>query len=215
MQKRLILLISFLLTLNYFGQTYKGKGDSKSGEYKCFLKINPDSTLLFNYFDDRGNIVFADYRGNIKKINDSLFQVKCEMVFGQYCMKNFYPNNLTIVIDSGAQKLFTIKQLKVKYKNGLDTTFDAIFIEKSIFQNAYGTAVHDIFKNHDNPVIKLDIGYRDIIFNKKVLFTASSTTALNFVASSSETFLIKIKGDTIKTVGKPILQTGHLTMKKI
>ena len=96
------------------------------------------------------------------------------MVFGQFFMKNFYPNNLTIVVDSGAQTLFTLKKIKVKYKDGTDTLFNIRYLKKSIFQNAFGTATHKIYKNQDDSDILVDIGYKDIIFHKKVVFEISS-----------------------------------------
>jgi len=137
------------------------------------------------------------------------------MVFGQFLMKNFYPNNLTIVVDSAAQTLFTLKKIKVKYKDGTDTLFNIKYLKKSIFQNAFGTATHKIYKNQDDSGILIDIGYKDIIFHKKVIFEISSPSALNFVSSTTQIFSIKITGDNIITVGTPILQTGHLIMKKI
>lgn len=218
MTKRLrqyIIILFHILTFVSYGQTFKGKGDSPSGIYKCYLKINPDSTVLFNYYDDRGNVAFADFKGSIKKTNDSLYQIKCEMVFGQFHMMNVYKDKLTIVVDSGAEKLHTIKKIKVKYSNGLDTTFNIKFQKKSFFGSGAATAVHDIYKSQYDSDILVDIGYKDIIFNKKVLFKISGPSALTFSAHVSETFYIKFIGDTIKTVGEPILQTGHLIMKKI
>jgi hypothetical protein len=208
------IFIILLFTTNCFAQYYKGKGDSKGASYICNLKINADSTILFNYFDDRGNYVFADFKGKIKKVKDSVYQINCDLVFGQYFMRNFYPDQLTLVIDSGAQNLFELNNIKVTYKNGKDTTFKIKYIKRSIYSKAFGTAIHKIYKPNDNSKVIIDIGYKDIMFNKKVLFTLYKSSALNFVASFSESFQIKITGDSIFTIGDPILQTGHLKMKK-
>ena len=201
-----------LLPTVFFGQTYKGKGDSPGGVYRSALKINPDSSVFFNYYDERGNCVFADFKGLIKRTGDSVYQIKCNRVFGQYFMMNTYENKLTIVLDSGAMNLFPIKKIHVKYPDKSDTTFHLKLLKKSHVGVA---AVHDIYKNKNTDDVVVDVGYRDIIFQKKVLFNLNSRSALNFHGPDALTFNVKIAGNTIKTVGKPILQTGHLTLTRI
>jgi hypothetical protein len=57
--------------------------------YRCLLKVNSDGTVCFAY-SLRLNEVYSEYKGSIKKLNDTLYHVSVVMNFGQFPQMRLY-----------------------------------------------------------------------------------------------------------------------------
>lgn len=213
--KRSIITFLFLFCGLCYGQTYSGK--STNTFYRCSLKINKDSTVIFN-FRQKNNIVYGDFTGRIRKLNDSLFLLSCKSVFDQYLMKNYFAPDLCISVDSILDQSHKIKFIKVNYSCGLDTIYHLKNCRKS--SEAWEKVCYRIKDNHayhvnGNNDMFIDVGYKSIFTGKPVIFTLNTISALDFGHNTTFTTFIVIKNGTVKSVKDHITQTGSFVLKQL
>ncbi|MDL2309196.1 hypothetical protein LJC53_06405, partial [Bacteroidales bacterium OttesenSCG-928-C03] len=87
MKINIVTLMLFVSVNVSFGQTFIGKQSDKLNRYNCSFRINKDSSVNFIY-DRDFNGIYADHRGTIKKLNDTLYRVSATMAIGQFYMKS-------------------------------------------------------------------------------------------------------------------------------
>ena len=73
-----LILTIFAYAMSSFGyaQVFKGRTDpkTKGSVSYCELKINPDSSVYL-VFHSNFNESYSEYKGSIKKVNDTLFSI--------------------------------------------------------------------------------------------------------------------------------------------
>ena len=198
--KRLVLIIFILVIVghNLLSQTFTGNSTDKS--YKCSLKINKDSSIIFIYDDPRG-YVFCEHEGKIHKINDTLFHVSCTLTYGQFIQMSWNSDSMRIQMDEPILKL--IDSITVKYKNGQVKKF---LIAKNLRHICFRT---------DKSYVMVTTNHKNQITNRKNNFIIPFRSDASFISGEKEEFDVIIKGNSLKTTGsKTVLQTGHFKLIK-
>ena len=219
---RKLILVGFtlgLISISLFGQTYKGASVDNIKSYKCFLRINSDSTIKFVYnFQYYG--IYCEYLGIIKRLNDTLYHISANMTTGQYYVKaigsgdgNFGKDSIFIQIDSSRAR--QIKNIEIKYPDSTVTrqAIDYYHHGKPIgvFKIPVDNYIFNWKMNTVNLIIKTDI--KDNETGKLLTFIARYSSKVNFTNDYNLDFDVVIKGKHLWTSGNPPLQTGHLKMR--
>lgn len=180
------------------GQVFTGNTIDK--EYKCSLKINPDSSIIFIYDDPRG-YAFGEHEGTIHKFNDTLFHITCTLTYGQFIQMSLNSDTICIQIDEPVLKL--IDSVTVKYKNGQEKNF---LITKN--------SRHICFRT-DKKHVSVTTNHRNQITGKKNSFIIPFRSDASFASGENVEFDIVIQNGKVKTVGKETVpQTGHFTLTR-
>lgn len=179
-------------------QTYTGNSNDKA--YKCSLKINSDSSIIFIYEDARG-YVYGEHNGTIRRINDSAFHVSCTLIYGQFIQMSFNEDTMCILMDEPVIKL--IDSVTVKYPNGKKKVF---LTNKTGSHNCFPADKKfvSVTTNRKNPITGIE--------NKFIIPFRSDAS---FAYGEKVDFDIVIRKDILKTIGKKtVLQTGHFVLRK-
>ena len=104
-----------------FGQVYSGKTlDKEYFDNFCDLKINNDSSIYFIYYDRFNSNEYYEYKGVVKKINDTLFKLRTKLVFSKGIFEGDEAGILTIVNNDNLK----LNNVVLKYQDGYRISYD-------------------------------------------------------------------------------------------
>ncbi len=215
------ILIILLTTLNLFGQTYTGDAIDKSQLYNFLLRINKDSTINFIYNKDE-NGVYAEYMGNIKRGNDSLYHISATMLIGQHYMKSpcmyYYEgsskaDSIYIQIDSTIARELDV--IEIAYSNNTYQQFQGYDEKGNLIKYLKIPIDHRKFNNKNGTnFIKININKKNLVTGKWLSFKIKYGSGASFRKGEQLDFDIVIKKESVYSVGTPILYIGHFKLKK-
>jgi len=211
MKKIIFILILSLSSILTFGQTFKGL--STNGHYNCLFQINSDSTITYIY-DRDNNGIYAEYVGEIRKLNDSTYSVKAKLAIGQYYMKSFNKDTLYIQLDPRIAR--TLDVIEVEYSNkknrkqfqgydnkGIPIRLLKFPINKGLFNQDEGTNFVTITVNRKNRITGDWVSFR-IPFG----------SAASITKGAEIEFEVIIKDRELRSIGNKLTQTGHIKLKR-
>jgi hypothetical protein len=207
----LIPLLAFILIISTLqGQSFSGVSVDKRNGYQCEFRINKDSTINFIYHRP-DNVIYAEYRGTIKRKNDSLFYVEATMQIGQFYMKSFDTDTFYIQLkdEIGLQldKIeFEFSDKSTKNYQGYTREGKAIAlikvpIDKKKFSEKKGS---------DN--LTLRINRKNFISNDFLNFKIPFGSAASFSMGEKIEFDVILQKGQLVSTGKAPIQTGHFKM---
>jgi len=207
-----LLLLFFIPIYSSSAQTFMGKQQGRLKSYDCTIRINKDSTVNFIYQKDKGR-VYGDYKGIVKKLNDTLYHISSRMSIGQFCMKSFDNDTIYIQLDPNIAR--RLDKIEVEYANGKDREllqgYDKlgkpikllkIPVNKKLFNAKAGT-----------DFIKITINRKNFLSDNFLSFIVPFGWAASFTSGREAEFDVVIKGNQLWTVGKALLQTDHFKLK--
>lgn len=211
LQKPAVYALLLLFGRPLFSQTYTGQSRDKRDGYSCSLKIQADSSVLFIY--SRGaNETFAEYSGNIKKINDSLYHVSATMTFGKFDIMRLYtvpddgkpsPGDY-VTIDSSFLRLFG--PVSITYANGLSKNYNEpgpFLLDTKLFNKKAGSDFYTISTSSTNKIT-----------GRRLSFYTRADSSPEFERGDQLEFSLVLKGNTWSSSGNRPPQTGHFRMTK-
>lgn len=141
-------IIPFFLT----GQTiYSGQFNKYN--YKWDLKINSDSSISLV----RSGSTYDEYNGSIKRINDTLFNIKAKLSFCQTKCRAIGDSLFYLTTDSIIRN--TAKNIKITYSNNVLANFPitakdnmTIPLNKTLFNSDPGKNYFNVSIGHINPI---------------------------------------------------------------
>ncbi len=212
--QRLLLIILINLPSLIFSQTYEGHSLDKTKAYHYLFRINADSSVNFIY-NTKGNTVYCDYKGTIKQINDSVFNVSANLLIGQRIMKSWHPDTLYVRLSPTISR--TLDKIEIEYSdhktrkqfqgysaNGKPLSSVKMPLNKNLFNNNKGYNYVEITVNRKNPITR-----------KWVTFKIPYGSAADISNNHTLSFNVSIKNAVLKTIGQPPLQTNHFILKEI
>lgn len=212
--QNLLLFLLIGLPFSIFGQTFEGHSLDDTKAYHCLFRINTDSSVNFIY-NTKGNGVYADYKGTIKQINDTLFSVSADLLIGQYAMKGGYPDTLYVHLDSNVSR--TLDKIEIEYAdrktrrqfqgysaNGKPLSSIKMPINQTLFNDKKGSNYVRITVNRKNPITRKWVSF-------KIYYGSSA----EITTGHKLQFDVVIKDNILKTIGTPPLQTNNFLLKEI
>ncbi len=192
-------IIPFFLTgqIIYSGQFNKYN-------YKWDLKINSDSSISLV----RSGSTYDEYNGSIKRINDTLFNIKAKLSFCQTKCRAIGDSLFYLTTDSIIRN--TAKNIKITYSNNVLANFPitakdnmTIPLNKTLFNSAPG-------KNYFN----VSIGHINPITGKEVLskYKIQNEYCIAIYADNEFTFQVTIKNNRLSKNSKD--QIDNLALRK-
>lgn len=207
-------ILFFLLNTSLYGQVFSNESSPNEKGYTCFLKIHPNDSVDFVYkYPD--NVVYAEYQGKVQKQQDTM-HFSLTMTLGQYYMKAWDEQEIFILVDSIFAERFP--GIRFRYANG---DFRRL---SSISRKNRGRPVGaikfranpDLFsrqKGKDHFMLELPV--KDPFLATPLVFTIPYGSNASFVAGRKLKFQAVLQNGSLQTVGEPVVQTGHFTLKPL
>jgi len=209
LHKLLLLSVLMFTGTAVYGQTFSGTTNDQTHAYSYTLSIHNDSTVGFIYErDNRG--IYAQHKGTIRQLNDTLFHINTEMQLGQFYMKTPYTDTLYIQIDKAlAGQLRTIE---LEYADGSTKQQLQVSEQSSLLKIPVNKALFNAKKGKDH--INISTRSESLTGGQLLTFRIPFGSAASFTQGGKEDFYVVIKEANLYTSGTPPLQTGHFSLKR-
>ncbi|GAB3519325.1 hypothetical protein [Emticicia fontis] len=212
---KLFYVLLVLLSHTSFGQIYSGRIPDYHDD--CLLRINQDRTVDFVYSGDDLSS-YADHRGKIRKLNDTLFHISAIMSVGQFSQKA-RKDSIFITLDSNITD--QLGKIKIIYSNGSSKEFN--FNEYNHYKrNVVGDRHLKIKANHTlfnstkgKDYILIAVERKKPITQEPLVFRIPFGSAPSFSGGEELEFDVVIKNDYLWTTGEPPANTGDFKLKKV
>lgn len=192
-------IIPFFLTgqIIYSGQFNKYN-------YKWDLKINSDSSISLV----RSGSTYDEYNGSIKRINDTLFNIKAKLSFCQTKCRAIGDSLFYLTTDSIIRN--TAKNIKITYSNNVLANFPitakdnmTIPLNKTLFNSAPGKNYFNVSIGHINPITG-----KEVVSKYKI----QNEYCIAIYADNEFTFQVTIKNNRLSKNSKD--QIDNLALRK-
>lgn len=192
-------IIPFFLTgqIIYSGQFNKYN-------YKWDLKINSDSSISLV----RSGSTYDEYNGSIKRINDTLFNIKAKLSFCQTKCRAIGDSLFYLTTDSIIRN--TAKNIKITYSNNVLANFPitakdnmTIPLNKTLFNSAPGKNYFNVSIGHINPITG-----KEVVSKYKI----QNEYCIAIYADNEFTFQVTIKNNLLSKNSKD--QIDNLALRK-
>lgn len=210
---KLFYCIPFLFALTLCpAQTYGNSNLGKSKRLNVLLRINPDNTVNM-VLDQDENGLYAEYLGNIKQINDSIFHITATLSIGQFYMMAHRPNEIIIVMDPAAAPI--LDKITLTYSNG-------VFVRRSCLdkrarpktQLDFPVTEKLLNNKKGSDFYTLSISRKGIITGAPLNFKIEYGSAASFTAGRKIEFDIQMNDRFLWTFGEPPLQSGLFKLER-
>lgn len=202
MKKYIFILSIIPFFLN--GQTiYSGQFNKYN--YKWDLKINSDSSL----FLIRSGSTYDEYNGSIKRINDTLYNIKAKLAFCQTKCRAIGDSLFYLTTDSIIRN--TSKNIKITYSNNVIDNFSitdkdkmTIPLNKKLFNSDPDKSYFNVSIEHINPITG-----KEVVSKYKI----QNEYCISLYSDNEISFLVTIKNNLLSKNSKD--QIDNLALRKI
>lgn len=188
-------LIVVLFSIPFFttGQAlYSGKYNKY--HYKWDLKVNNDSTIVLV----RSGSTYDEYAGAIKRINDTLFNIKASLIFCQTKCRAIGDSLFYLTVDSTIRRAQSV--IKLSYPNNKivehsikDKDNIVVPLNKKLFDSNPDKNYFYVSLGHKNPITKEEVISR---------YSLTDEYCMAAYAEAKVDFNVKIKNGVLKSEGK-------------